>query len=199
MAIAASSAKPAAAATERAPAMPSVLVVMGVSGCGKSTIGTQLAIRLRWEFEDGDWFHPARNVEKMHSGHPLTDEDRRPWLDAIGAFIDASRAAGRRVVIACSALKKRYRAVIVGDRSDVRLVYLKGPIELIARRIAARHEHFMPLELLQSQFDDLEEPGLDESPIVVSIEPPPRVIVTQVLSTLGAEPRQAGGSAPVSG
>jgi gluconokinase len=199
MSIAASSIKPATAARERAPAMPSVLVLMGVSGCGKSTIGTQLAIRLRWEFEDGDWFHPARNVEKMHSGHPLTDEDRWPWLNAIGAFIDASRNAGRHVVIACSALKKRYRAVIVGDRSDVRLVYLKGPIELIARRIAARHEHFMPLELLQSQFDALEEPGSDENPVVVSIEPPPRVIVSRVLAALGAEPRQAGGSAPARG
>jgi gluconokinase len=198
MGIAASSARPATAAAERAPAMPLVLVVMGVSGSGKSTIGTQLAIRLRWEFEDGDWFHPARNVEKMHSGQPLTDEDRCPWLDAIAAFIDASRNAGRHVVIACSALKKSYRAIIVGNRSDVRLVYLKGSIELIARRVATRHEHFMPLALLQSQFDALEEPGADEDPLVVSIEPLPRVIVAQVLAALGAEPRQTGGSAPVS-
>ena len=199
MSIAASRPKPVGVASERGGPTPSVLVVMGVSGCGKSTIGTQLAIRLRWEFEDGDWFHPARNIEKMHSGHPLTDEDRRPWLDAIAAFIDASRNAGRHVVIACSALKKSYRAVIVGERADVRLVYLKGPIELIARRIAARHEHFMPRALLQSQFDALEEPGSDENPIVVSIEPPPREIVAQVLAAFGTAPRQAGGSAAVPG
>jgi len=199
MSIAASRPKPATERSERSGAMPSVLVIMGVSGCGKSTIGTQLAIRLRWEFEDGDWFHPARNVEKMHGGHPLTDEDRRPWLHAIAAFIDASRNAGKHVVIACSALKKSYRAVIVGDRTDVRLVYLKGPIELIARRIAARHEHFMPRALLQSQFDVLEEPGADENPVVVSIEPPPREIVAQVLAALGAASRQAGGSASAPG
>jgi gluconokinase len=189
MSIAGSNVEPALAAAEPAPAMPSVLVVMGVSGSGKSTIGTQLALKLHWEFEDGDWFHPASNVEKMHSGHPLTDEDRRPWLNAIAAFIDASRKAGKHVVIACSALKKSYRAVIVGNRPDVRLIYLKGDIDLIARRIAARHEHFMPLELLRSQFDALEEPGPDENPIIVSVEPPPRAIVTAVLSALDAQGR----------
>jgi gluconokinase len=192
MSVAAASAEPAIATTERAGALPSVLVVMGVSGSGKSTIGTQLAIKLGWEFEDGDWFHPARNVEKMHSGHPLTDEDRWPWLNAIAAFIDASRSADRHVVIACSALKKSYRAIIVGDRADVRLVYLKGDIELIARRIAIRHEHFMPRALLQSQFDALEEPGAEEKAIIVSVAPPPRAIVAQVLSALGAELQRAG-------
>jgi gluconokinase len=192
MSVAASSAEPTVAAVERAAALPAVLVVMGVSGSGKSTVGTQLAIKLGWEFEDGDWFHPACNVEKMHSGHPLTDEDRWPWLNAIAAFIDASRSAGRHVVIACSALKKSYRAIIIGDRPDVRLVYLKGDIELIARRIATRHEHFMPRALLQSQFDALEEPGADERAIVVSVAPPPRTIVAQVLSALGAEIQQAG-------
>ena len=186
MSIAPSNVEPDIAAGERAPAMPSVLVVMGVSGCGKSTIGTQIAIQLHWEFEDGDWFHPASNIEKMHSGHPLTDEDRWPWLNAIAAFIDASRKAGKHAVIACSALKRSYRAIIVGDRPDVRLIYLKGDIALIARRIAARHEHFMPLELLQSQFAALEEPGPDENPIVVSVEPPPRAIVAQVLAALTA-------------
>jgi gluconokinase len=190
MSIAGSSVEPAIAATEQAPAMPAVLVVMGVSGSGKSTIGTQLALQLHWEFEDGDSFHPASNVEKMHSGHPLTDEDRRPWLNAIAAFIDASRKAGKHVVIACSALKQSYRAVIVGNRPDVRLVYLKGDIDLIARRVAARHEHFMPRKLLQSQFDALEEPGPDEHPIIVSVELPPRAIVTAVLSALVAQTRR---------
>jgi len=176
--------RPDAAALGTAPAMPSVLVVMGVSGSGKSTIGTQLALRLRWDFEDGDWFHPARNIDKMQAGIPLTDEDRAPWLIAIADFIDRARYAGTRTVVACSALKRRYRAVIIGNRPDVRLVYLKGDMELIARRIAARHEHFMPPRLLQSQFEALEEPGPDENPIVVSIEPPPREIVTQILAEL---------------
>lgn len=166
---------------------PSVLVVMGVSSSGKTTIGTQLAYRLNWEFEDGDWFHPPENVEKMHSGVPLTDEDRWPWLRAIAAWIDETRRAGGHGVVTCSALKRRYRAIIVGDRADVRLIYLKGEKALIARRMAARHEHFMPTALLQSQFDALEEPGPDENPITVSIEPRPREIVTQILAALSPQ------------
>jgi gluconokinase len=166
--------------------LPSVLVVMGVSGSGKSTVGTQLALALRWTFEDGDWFHPARNIDKMHAGIPLTDEDRAPWLIAIADFIDQARLARDRVVIACSALKRRYRAVIIGNRPDVQLVYLKGDIELIARRVSTRHEHFMPASLLESQFEALEEPGPDEHPIVASIEPRPREIVAGILDQLQA-------------
>src|SRR5579862_3097335 len=116
--------------------LPSVLVVMGVSGSGKSTIGTQLALALRWDFEDGDWFHPSRNIDKMHAGMPLTDEDRAPWLISIADFIDTTRCAGGHAVVACSALKRRYRSVIIGKRPDVRLVYLKGDRDLIGRRIA---------------------------------------------------------------
>lgn len=176
-------------------ALPAVLVVMGVSGSGKSTIGTQLALALHWDFEDGDWFHPARNIDKMHAGIPLTDEDRAPWLIAIADFIDQARLAGNHVVIACSALKRRYRAVIVGNRSDVRLVYLKGDIDLISRRVATRHEHFMPASLLESQFEALEEPGPDERPIVASIAPRPREIVAQILADLQTQPQ--GGAAAV--
>ncbi|HEY2531470.1 MAG TPA: gluconokinase [Xanthobacteraceae bacterium] len=170
---------------------PSILVVMGVAGSGKSTIGTQLAIQLHWEFEDGDWFHPARNIDKMHNGIPLTDEDRAPWLIAIADFIDTTRSAGGHAVIACSALKRRYRTVIIGNRPDVRLIYLKGNMPLIARRIAARHEHFMPASLLQSQFDALEEPGPEERPIIASIEPHPREIVLQILAALNLQMPQA--------
>jgi gluconokinase len=177
-------ARPRVPAVAAGPARPSILVVMGVSGSGKSTIGTQLAMQLGWTFEDGDWFHPARNIDKMHAGIPLTDEDRAPWLISIADFIDQARLAGARAVIACSALKRRYRAVIIGNRPDVRLIYLKGDIELIARRIATRHEHFMPRSLLQSQFDALEEPGAEENPIVVSIEPRPREIVAEVIADL---------------
>jgi gluconokinase len=163
---------------------PAVVIVMGVSGSGKSTVGTLLALRLRWEFEDGDWFHPASNVDKMHAGIPLTDEDRWPWLGAIAAWIDETRGSGGHGVVACSALKRCYRDVLIGDRADVRLVYLKGDEALIARRIATRHEHFMPPRLVHSQFAALEEPGPDENPIIVSIEPTPREIAARVLSGL---------------
>jgi gluconokinase len=167
-----------------APPFPSVVVIMGVSGCGKSTVGALLARRLQWEFEDADWFHPAANVDKMHNGIALTDEDRRPWLDAIAAWIDETRHAGEHGVVACSALKRRYRDVLIGERADVRLVYLKGDETLIARRIATRHEHFMPAGLLRSQFEALEEPGPDETPITISIEPQPPEIVARILSAL---------------
>jgi len=163
---------------------PSVLVLMGVSGCGKSTIGTQLALRLRWRFEDGDWLHPRKNIEKMHAGKPLSDEDRWPWLDAIAAWIDDTRRQGGHAIVACSALKRRYREIIVGNRPDVRLIYLKGDMSLIARRVATRQEHFMPPELLRSQFAALEEPGADERPITVSVEPMPHEIVERIVAEL---------------
>lgn len=178
------------AAPLTAAGLPSVLVVMGVSGSGKSTIGAQLALQLHWEFEDGDWFHPARNIDKMHAGISLTDEDRAPWLIAIADFIDRTRCAGGHAVVACSALKRRYRSVLIGNRPDVRLIYLSGDMDLIGRRIAARHEHFMPPSLLQSQFDALEEPGADENPIVVSVEPRPREIVAQIIAALKAQTPQ---------
>jgi gluconokinase len=157
---------------------------MGVSGSGKTTIGTLLAGRLHWDYEDADWFHPAANIDKKHGGIALTDEDRWPWLRAIAAWIEQTRRAGGHGVVACSALKRRYRDILVANRPDVRLVYLKGDATLIARRIAARHEHFMPASLLASQFDALEEPGPDEHPIVVPIDLPPREIVTRIIEEL---------------
>jgi carbohydrate kinase (thermoresistant glucokinase family) len=120
----------------------------------------------------------------MHSGIPLTDEDRWPWLQAIAAWIDETRRSGGHAIVTCSALKRRYRDILVGDRVDVRLVYLKGEEALIARRIATRHEHFMPRSLLHSQFEALEEPGGDENPIIVSIDSPPREIATRISSLL---------------
>jgi carbohydrate kinase (thermoresistant glucokinase family) len=176
---------------------PNALVVMGVSGSGKTTIGNELARQLGWEFVDGDWFHPAANVEKMHSGIALTDEDRWPWLRAIAQWIDQTRAAGQCGIVTCSALKRRYRAILIGDRPDVRLVYLKGDLSLIARRLATRHEHFMPASLLASQFEALEEPGPDERPITVSIEPSPREIATQIIVALGSRAKNCTGGASV--
>lgn len=171
--------------TKRArPDAPAVIIVMGVSGSGKSTVGKLLAQRLQWPFKDGDEFHSAANIDKMHKGIPLTDADRAPWLDAIADWIDETRRAGGHGVIACSALKHRYRDVLIGDRADVRLVYLKGDETLIARRIASRHKHFMPSQLLHSQFETLDEPGRDENPITISIEPPPSEIVTRIVAAL---------------
>jgi gluconokinase len=168
-----------------ADAAPSVIVMMGVSGSGKSTIASMLAHRLGWTYEDGDWFHPKANVEKMHHGEPLTDADRWPWLNAIAEWIDETRKAGRHGVVACSALKRAYRDILIDGRPDVRLVFLKGDQELIARRIAARDDHFMPASLLDSQFAVLEEPAADEHPITVSIAPHPREIVDAIVAKLG--------------
>ena len=164
---------------------PAVLVVMGVSGSGKTTVAALLAGRLGWEFEDGDDFHPPANVAKMAGGTPLTDTDRWPWLDSMAAWIDATRATGRRGVLACSALKRAYRQVLVGNRPDVRLVYLKGSKELIGARQSARQGHFMPPGLLDSQFAALEEPGPDEDPLVASVEPRPQQVVQDVAAQLG--------------
>jgi carbohydrate kinase (thermoresistant glucokinase family) len=166
----------------------SALVVMGVSGAGKSTIGAMLARRLGWEYEDGDWFHPQRNIDKMHAGLPLSDEDRWPWLRAIARNIDETRKTGGHVIIACSALKRAYRSILVGERPDVRLIYLKGDHNLIARRLATRYGHFMPPQLLDSQFTALEEPQASEHPIVVSIDLPPRTIIETIMAKLGGSP-----------
>lgn len=163
----------------------SVIVVMGVAGSGKSTIGAALARRLDWAFEDADRFHPASNVEKMSRGVPLTDDDRGPWLHAIAAWIEDLRREGRRGIVACSALKRDYRKILVAGRADTRIVYLKGERALIASRMAARPGHFMPVGLLDSQFRTLEEPGPDENPLVVSIDAPPHEMVETIVRQIG--------------
>ena len=157
---------------------------MGVSGSGKSTVADRLAARLGWRFEDGDGFHPASNVAKMSAGQPLTDEDRWPWLQAICDEIDRLSAAGERAVIACSALKRAYREVLVHGRDDVRIVFLDGTPDLIAARLAARKGHFMPPGLLTSQFKTLERPEADERPIIVSIDAPVEQIVDDIVTQL---------------
>jgi gluconokinase len=163
---------------------PCALIVMGVSGSGKSTIAGKLAERLRWTCEDGDRFHPKSNVEKMSAGHPLNDEDRRPWLQAIADEIDRVCRDGERAVFACSALKRSYRDILVHGRGDVRIIYLEGSRDLIARRLALRKGHFMPPALLESQFNTLEPPGAGEDPIVADIDPPVEAIVDHIVAQL---------------
>src|SRR6516162_3922414 len=141
---------------------PVIVVMMGVSGSGKSTIAALLAAALGCQFQEGDDLHPRANVEKMRSGTPLTDADRRPWLHKIAGEIDGWRARGECGVLTCSALKRSYRDIIIGDRRNVVLVYLRGSRELIHQRMVARHGHFMPVALLDSQFATLEEPTPDE-------------------------------------
>jgi gluconokinase len=164
---------------------PCALIVMGVAGSGKSTIGEQLAARLGWIYEDGDTFHPANNVAKMSAGKPLTDEDRWPWLQAIADEIDRLCLAGERAVVACSALRRAYRDVLVHGRKDIRLVYLEGTQQLIADRIGQRKGHFMPPGLLASQFKTLEPPADDERPLTVSIDAPVETIVDDIVRQLG--------------
>ena len=164
---------------------PCALIVMGVSGSGKSTIAARLAERLSWTFEDGDRFHPASNVAKMSAGQPLTDEDRWPWLQAIADEIDSVCRAGGHAVIACSALKRAYRNVLVHGRRDVRIVFLKGTQSLIADRLVRRKGHFMPPGLLESQFKTLEPPAADENAVTVSIDAAVETIVDDIVRQLG--------------
>jgi gluconokinase len=172
--------------------MPCALVVMGVSGSGKSTIGEKLAKRIGWRYEDGDRFHPSTNVAKMSAGQPLTDEDRWPWLQAIADEIDRVCEAGERAVIACSALKHAYRDILVHRRSDVRIVFLMGTQALIADRLARRKGHFMPPGLLDSQFRTLEPPETSEHPVTVSIDASVETIVEDIVRQLGLEPAGRG-------
>jgi len=166
---------------------PLVLVIMGVSGSGKTTVGAMLAGRLHWWFADADDFHSAANVAKMHSGIPLDDEDRMPWLQAIAEQIDRWRADKQHGVVTCSALKQRYREIIVGERPDVRLVYLKGDRPLIARRLVTRHGHFMPSSLLESQLEGLEEPTPEERALTIWVGKAPAVLVDEIIAALGSD------------
>jgi gluconokinase len=164
--------------------VPCALIVMGVSGSGKSTVAEALGKQFGWRFEDGDSFHPPSNVAKMRAGHPLTDEDRWPWLNAIADEIARACEAGEHVIIACSALKHAYRDVLLRGRDDVRFVFLKGTQELIADRLAHRKGHFMPPELLTSQFRTLEPPEASEHVITVSTDESVEAIVEDIVRQL---------------
>lgn len=165
------------------------LIIMGVQGTGKSTVGKALADRLGLSFIDGDDLHPAANKEKMASGTPLTDEDREPWLDAIGRTIASEREKGVTCAIVCSALKRRYRDQLRTYAPDVKFVHLSGSQDLIAKRIAHRHHEYMPTSLLDSQFATLEQLGDDESGIIANIEPPVHDLVQNILRGLEHDSR----------
>lgn len=158
-----------------------IIVVMGVSGSGKTTVGQQLATQLGWSFIDADDFHPAVNVAKMGRGEPLTDSDRRPWLVTLQTAIAEWSAAEKNVVLACSALRASYRQMLDGD--GVRWVYLRGDPALIHDRLQARSSHFMPPALLESQFEALEPPTPAEA-LIVDIGPETSTIVEVIYSQL---------------
>jgi gluconokinase len=160
------------------------LVVMGVSGSGKSTIAAMLALRLGATFVDGDDLHPAANIAKMRAGTPLDEADRRPWLAAITATINTWRAAGIPGVIACSALRRAHRASIAGGEADVRFIYLHGNKTLFASRLAGRQGHFMPPELLDSQFATLEEPSRQEPVLTVDAGLPPETLLETIIRAI---------------
>jgi carbohydrate kinase (thermoresistant glucokinase family) len=163
-----------------------VLVLMGVSGAGKTTVALELKRLLGWPFEEGDDLHPPANVEKMRAGLPLNDQDRKPWLEAVARWIDARLAAHEPGIITCSNLKRAYRRITVGDRKGVTLVYLEGDERLIAERISQRKHRYMPASLLRSQFETLEAPGAEEHPVIVPLERSVAETVIDLLHKLAA-------------
>ena len=167
------------------PGAPAHVVVMGVSGSGKTTVGEALAAALGWRFVEGDAFHPAANVEKMASGHPLDDDDRRPWLEALAAEIARDDAAGRSSVVGCSALKRAYRDILRAGAPDVRFLHVHGDKALLIERVSHRPGHFFPAALLDSQLATLEPLGPDERGVVVDVAAPVEAMVAEARADLG--------------
>ena len=164
---------------------------MGVSGSGKSTTGKRLGVVLGWPFRDADSFHPQANIDKMSAGIPLTDADRAPWLAAIAAWIAERVRTGEPGIVSCSALKRAYRRTLLDGQTGVGLVYLQGSFALISDRMSRRKGHFMPPELLQSQFATLEAPSRVEGALVVPIRLSPRKIAERILEAFDLEPARA--------
>ena len=174
-----------------------IVIVAGASGSGKTTVGAMLAGRLGWRFADADDFHPAANIEKMRAGIPLTDQDRWPWLRAIAAWMDERIARGEPTVVTSSALKRSYRDMLLGGRPDARMVFLVVDREVLARRLAARHGHFFPEQLLGTQLADLEPPQPDERVISVVPADDPAATVTSIIAVLC--PKETGPGDPAGG
>ena len=170
-----------------------IVVLAGVSGSGKTAVGTVLAARLGWVFEDTDALHSPAQIAKMRSGVPLTDADRWPWLELVAAWIDRQIAAGTPAVIACSVLKRSYRAFLCRGRPAVRIVILQADAATLAARLIARRGHFFPAKLLQSQLADLELPDQDERTIVVPAVRSPAEISDEIIRRLGLTPAARGG------
>jgi carbohydrate kinase (thermoresistant glucokinase family) len=166
-----------------------IVVVAGAAASGKTTVGTLIAARLGWPFTDADQLHPVANVAKMHAGQPLTDADRRPWMAAVTERIDGYLEAGQPAVLACSLLKRSYRDQLTAVRPTVRIVFLDVSRAELARRLGARHGHFFPATLLDSQLADLEPPQPAERQLVVTeAGQPPAVIAGEVIDLLQLEP-----------
>lgn len=163
-----------------------IVIVGGVAGSGKTTVGTQLARRLGWRFADADTFHPPANVAKMRAGIPLTDEDRAPWLRAIGSWMDDLIAAGQSGVVTCSALKRAYRDELLCGRPAVTLIFLEVSRAVLVRRLTARLGHFFPEELLDSQLRTLEPPAPDERVLTLSADDDTAHIVDEIVARVGA-------------
>jgi gluconokinase len=162
-----------------------ILIVAGISGSGKTTIGALLAGRLRWRFVDADTFHPEANVAKMRAGIPLTDADREPWLRAITAWLDERIAAGQSGVVTCSALKRSYRDRLLDGRPEATMIFLEVSREVLEHRLTSRSDHFFPKQLLDSQLDTLEAPGPDEPRVrTVSAEYDSETTAALILATL---------------
>ncbi|WP_431844005.1 gluconokinase [Calidifontibacter indicus] len=169
-----------------------IVVVMGVSGVGKSTVAAGISTHLGWEFAEGDAFHPQANVDKMHAGHPLNDDDRWPWLRVMRDWMADEIASGRSAVVTCSALKRRYRDLLREAGPQVRFLHLTASEELIAERLSHRERHFMPASLLHSQFEDLEQldqDELDAGSVEVPVEKGVPQVITRSLAALGLSPR----------
>lgn len=171
---------------------PDYIIVMGVSGSGKTTVAKGIAEQMGWEFAEGDDFHPEANVQKMASGTPLTDEDRWPWLRIIGDWIDEKERAGASAVITCSALRRVYRDLLCEGRPGVRFCHVEASEDLIAERLSHRTGHYMPPSLLPSQLATLEPLEPDEPGVVVSAKDTPEQVVQAALAALDLQPGSPG-------